>query len=69
MTAPNELVFQVKGMSCGHCVRAVTQAVQARDPQARVEVDLPTGRVAIHSTLDRAAAAQAIAEEGYEVLA
>ena len=29
MTTTNEQVFQVKGMSCGHCVRAVTQAVQA----------------------------------------
>ncbi len=69
MTAINEQIFQVKGMSCGHCVRAVTQAVQARDPQARVEVDLPTGRVTVQTTLSRAAAAEAIAEEGYEVAA
>ncbi|WP_374594752.1 heavy-metal-associated domain-containing protein [Aquabacterium sp.] len=69
MTTPDEHVFQVKGMSCGHCVRAVTQAVQGRDPQARVEVDLPTGRVTVQTALSRAAAAEAIAEEGYEVAA
>ncbi|MDF3933507.1 heavy-metal-associated domain-containing protein, partial [Pseudomonas citronellolis] len=23
--------FNVKGMSCGHCVRAITQAIQSRD--------------------------------------
>eukprot|EP01030_Chromulinospumella_sphaerica_P024841 gene24841-24944_t len=27
-------------MTCGHCVRAVTQAVQALDPAASVKVDL-----------------------------
>jgi copper chaperone len=67
MTTTNEQVFQVKGMSCGHCVRAVTQAVQALDPQAQVAVDLPTGRVTVNSTLSRAATAAAISEEGYEV--
>lgn len=69
MTSSGEQVFEVKGMSCGHCVRAVTQALQARDPQARVTVDLSSGRVTVQSTLSRAAAAAAIAEEGYEVAA
>lgn len=69
MTTTNEQVFQVKGMSCGHCVRAVTQAVQALDPQAQVKVDLPTGRVTVNSTLSRTATAAAISEEGYEVSA
>ncbi len=68
MSTPQELVFQVKGMSCGHCVRAVTKSLQQRDPQAQVEVDLPTGRVTIRSTLSREAAAAAIDEEGYEIL-
>ena len=27
-------VFKVQGMSCGHCVRAVTNAVQALDAAA-----------------------------------
>ncbi len=25
-------MFNVQGMSCGHCVRAITQAVQAQRP-------------------------------------
>ena len=33
-------VFNVQGMSCGHCVKAITQALQAKDPAASVRVDL-----------------------------
>lgn len=61
--------FQVQGMSCGHCVRAVTQAVQQLDPQARVEVQLERGQVEVDSTQPRAEIAKAIAEEGYQVAA
>lgn len=35
--------FKVSGMSCGHCVRAITQAIQALEQTARVEVDLAGG--------------------------
>ena len=33
-------VFDVDGMSCNHCAKAVTKAVQQLDPQAQVQVDL-----------------------------
>ena len=59
--------FQVQGMSCGHCVQAVTRAVKSIDPAAEVKVDLPSGRVEVQSTGERAVLAQAIAEEGYTV--
>ena len=59
--------FKVSGMSCGHCVRAVTQAIQALDQAARVEVDLAAGRVSVESVLDAAQIEAAIREEGYEV--
>jgi len=61
--------FQVTGMSCGHCVGAVTQAVKAIDPQADVKIDLASGKVDVQSQQDRAAIAQAIEEEGYKVAA
>jgi len=61
--------FDVQGMSCGHCVRAVTQAVQQLDPQARVTVQLEQGKVEVDSTQPREAIAKAIAEEGYQVAA
>ena len=59
--------FQVQGMSCGHCVTMVTQAVRGVDPQAEVKVDLASGRVEVNSDQDRQALARAIEEEGYRV--
>lgn len=59
--------FQVQGMSCGHCVNAVTQAVRGVDPQAEVKVDLASGQVQVQSQQDHAAIARAIEEEGYKV--
>jgi copper chaperone len=61
--------FQVQGMSCGHCVGAVTQAVKSVDPQAQVKVDLASGKVEVQSQQDRGAIAKAIEEEGYKVAA
>jgi copper chaperone len=65
----NTLALTVGGMSCQHCVRAVTQAVQALDPQAGVSIDLPTGKVCVSSTASLEQVKAAIAEEGYEVSA
>ena len=59
--------FQVQGMTCGHCERAVTQAVQRVDPTAEVQIDRPAGKVEVQTTQPREAIAQAIAEEGYAV--
>ena len=59
--------LQVQGMTCGHCERAVTQAVQALDPAAEVRIDRAANRVDVASTQPRDALAAAIAEEGYEV--
>jgi len=61
--------FTVTGMTCGHCERAVTQALQQVDPQAQVVVDRAQNRVQVESTQPREALAQAIAEEGYAVAA
>ena len=61
--------FQVQGMTCGHCVRAVTEAVKSVDPQAEVKVDLATGKVDVQSQQDRTALAKAFQDEGYQVAA
>ena len=59
--------FEVKGMTCGHCERAVTNAVQELDPQAVVAIDRAHNRVDVTSTQPRDALAAAIAYEGYTV--
>ena len=59
--------FQVQGMTCGHCERAVTQAVKTVDPQAEVRIDRATGKVDVEAAQPREALAHAIAEEGYAV--
>jgi len=61
--------FNVEGMSCGHCVKAITQAVQAKDPAADVRVDLSAKTVQVQSSLPADAVIAAIKEEGYGVSA
>ena len=52
--------FQVTGMTCGHCERAVVHAVRSIDEEALVKVDLPTGQVTVESDKARDAIATAI---------
>jgi copper chaperone len=66
---PMDQIFQVQGMTCGHCVGAVTEAVKSVDPQAEVRIDLASGKVEVQSQQDHAAIARAIEEEGYKVAA
>ncbi len=61
--------FQVQGMTCGHCERAVVHAVRQVDTDALVKVDLATGQVIVESDKSREALANAIQEEGYKVAA
>jgi copper chaperone len=60
-------VFNVEGMSCGHCVRAITQAIQARDPAASVRVDLAAKEVGVESALTPEQVIEVIGEEGYGI--
>ena len=59
----------VSGMTCGHCVKAVTKAVKAQDPGADVQVDLASGKVSVRTTLARDAVTAAVTGEGYRVVA
>lgn len=61
--------FQVTGMTCSHCVNAVTEEVSAVDGVTAVEIDLASGALQITSTGDLAAAdvREAVEEAGYEL--
>lgn len=60
--------YTVTGMTCQHCVNAITAEVSAVDGVTTVEVDLAAGTVTVRGTniLDTAIRA-AIDEAGYEV--
>jgi copper chaperone len=59
--------IQVQGMSCQHCVKGVTQAIQEQDSQAEVLVDLAKGRVQARTFLSLDEVSRAIDAEGYKV--
>ncbi|MCW5746328.1 MAG: heavy-metal-associated domain-containing protein [Alphaproteobacteria bacterium] len=60
-------IFKVDGMSCGHCVAAVTRSIKQAMPSAEVEVDLARGQVRVEPAVDTAAVAAAIEKAGYKV--
>lgn len=62
-----EHVFQVTGMTCGHCERAVQQAIAGVDAQAQTTIDRAQQQVVVHSQASRESLAQAIQAEGYTV--
>ncbi len=61
--------FEVTGMTCGHCEKAVTRAIKLVDPTAEVAIDRAQNKVDVQSEQPHEALAKAIAEEGYEVVA
>ena len=57
--------FDLPDLSCGHCVKSVTAAALALDAGARVEADIASKHVSIHSAQPRAALVAALTEAGY----
>ena len=61
------LRLKVSGMTCEHCVSAVTRAVRTVPGIVDITVSLDRGEVAVAGDPDPNAVRAAIAEEGYEV--
>ena len=59
--------YTVPGVSCGHCVEAITREVSAVPGVRRVQVDLAGKTVTVDGAADDAAVRAAIDEAGYEV--
>lgn len=59
----------VTGMTCEHCVTRVHGEISALAGVSDVQVDLPTGRVTVHSAdaLSIVALRAAVDEAGYEL--
>lgn len=61
--------LRVNGMTCGHCVAAVSAAASSIPNVDRVEVDLDSGTVKVAGEdIDPSAVQAAIAEAGYETV-
>ena len=63
------LQLTVTGMTCGHCEKAVTRAIQTLDPQAQVQIQRDQNLVKVQTSATQAAVVAAIEEEGYQVAA
>jgi copper chaperone CopZ len=61
--------YTVTGMTCGHCVSAVTEEVTQVPGVTSVDVDLATGRLTVTSEapVDDDAVRAAVDEAGYEL--
>ena len=68
-TASPGVAYLVSGMTCGHCVAAVTEEVSRVAGVTAVDIDLATKLVHVHGTaLDGAALVAAIDEAGYDAV-
>lgn len=65
MTNETTVAFAVEDMTCGHCARTITAAVEAAFPGVKVNADTVTHRVTVAGASDPRAVAAAIEAEGY----
>ena len=65
----NTSSYTVVGMTCGHCVSAVTEEVRQVPGVTGVDVDLASGRLTVTSDapVDESAVRAAVDEAGYEL--
>jgi copper ion binding protein len=66
----NTTTWTVQGMTCQHCVNAVTAEVSALDGVTAVDVDLENGQITVSSDteIEVADLASAIDEAGYTLV-
>ncbi|MEV6167180.1 heavy-metal-associated domain-containing protein [Streptomyces sp. NPDC051954] len=63
-----EKLYNVSGMSCGHCAASVTEEVVAVSGVTEVDVDVRAGRVIVRGdSFGEDAVRSAIVEAGFEV--
>lgn len=61
-----ETRLRITGMTCGHCVSAVTKALQSIPGVQSVEVSLEQKRGTVQGVADPAQLVAAVKEQGYE---
>ena len=58
-------VLNVEKMKCGGCAANVERAVKGQDAQAQVQIDLPSKKVVVQSSLPADKLATLITQAGY----
>ncbi len=61
----SEQVYNVAGMSCAHCVAAVSEEVGQIPGAEHVEVDLDAGTLSVRGDVTAAEVREAVEEAGY----
>lgn len=64
----SEQVYNVAGMSCEHCVAAVSEEVGRIPGAEHVEVDLAAGTLSVRGEVAAADVREAVEEAGYTVV-
>ena len=69
MISTDTTTVTVTGMTCEHCVRAVREELTELGGVSRVDVDLASGKVTLHTSapVEPDAVRAAVEEAGYEV--
>jgi len=67
MASMSATTYDVQGMTCGHCVRSVTEEISQVEGVTSVEVSLEAGTAAVAGEADPEAVRAAVTEAGYEV--
>ena len=62
----DKIILNVKGMTCQGCVRSVDKIVKRADPQAQVQIDLPTGRLEADTSASAQSLISAINAAGFQ---
>lgn len=63
------VTLDIEGMTCGHCVYAVTKALQAVAGVENVFVNLGTRQAHVEGNAELSALIRAVEEEGYKAQA
>lgn len=59
--------LKVEGMTCGGCAASVRRALETIDPNANVQVDLPSKTVRVETSAALNEVKSAIEDAGYDV--
>ena len=57
--------LKIEGMTCRHCVMAVTRALRAVPGVSAVDVSLESGRAVVGGTAEPVLLVRAVEQEGY----